>query len=77
MRVQLRIKLTAGVVMVNGKRQVASRPVLIGAGLANTGGCIVLGFLQSFRNGSAMCLNQPIIGSHDCKHRDRFWEPRS
>jgi hypothetical protein len=59
--VQLRIKLAAGVVVVDGERQVPGRPVLIGASLPHAAGRKSLGFFQGFCDGSAMCFDQPII----------------
>jgi hypothetical protein len=53
--VQLRIKFAAGVVMVDGERQVRGRPVLVGAGLSCAAGRKSLGFFQGFCDRSPMC----------------------
>ena len=56
-RVQLRIKIAAGVVMVNRKHQIAGRSVLIRATLPDAARYVRLRFLQCFRDRGAMCLD--------------------
>ena len=65
MRVQLRIELSARVVVINRKRQVSSRPILIGARLPYAAGCIRLGFLECLADRLAMRLDQPVVASYD------------
>ena len=61
MCMQLRIKFAAGVVVVDGKRQICGRPILIRARLPYAAGCVLFGFFEGFCDGDAMCFDQPIV----------------
>src|SRR5580700_2540383 len=58
--------------VVDRQHQVAGSSVLIRAALPDPARSARFGFFQGFRDGGAMCLDQPMIASQNGEYRNRF-----
>ena len=72
MRVELRIELATGVVVVDGEDQVTRDAILVGAVLPHTRRRRGLQFLQGRLDRVVMCLHEPVIVSDRGHDRDRL-----
>jgi len=70
MGVDWRVQFSTGIMMVNGKHQIARLTIPLGTALANPRSRMRLHLFQSFFYRNTMRCNEPLVIPKDCNDRN-------